>query len=66
MQGSRVRSPRLHMAEDGKSFKNEGAILITMFGAFLKSGEITQLERKTGSADVECTGNCELPSASGG
>lgn len=54
------------MAEDGKSFKNEGAILITMFGAFLKSGGVTQLERKTGSADVECTGNCELPSASGG
>lgn len=66
MQGSRVRSARLHMAKDGKSFKNEGAILITMFGTFLKSGEITQLERKTGSADVECTGNCELPSASGG
>lgn len=37
------------MAEDGKSFKNEGAILITMFGALLKSREITHLERKTGS-----------------
>lgn len=47
-QGSRVRSPRLRVAEDGKSFKNEGAILITMFGAFLKSGGVTQLERKTG------------------
>lgn len=51
------------MAEDSKSFYHERAILITMFGAFLKSDGVTQLEKKkkkTGSQHRRCRVNWKL------
>ena len=43
------------MAEDSKSFYHERAILMTMFGAFLKSDGVTQLERKTVNRKLSCS-----------